>query len=271
MKEQHNQDQELYQLEDEMKDMLSSYVVKTPSSQDTKALLAALQPAFDEIGMESSNEHIHEVIQAPSFLSQLKAQISFYQWHFWVASTLIFVMLTLFSSNYHISEAIQFYQFAIPLSMLVGAFYTYQTWNKQMRTIEGITPFPPALLLLSRMVIIFAMNIIMGVVSSIYLNFNMEHFKLLPFLLHWIAPAILIYGIIAYVMMRKGVKHGLALGIAAWIGMMMIGFVYQASPSTFIQFSYSQVAGIQGTFVILGALLLYLSYKKSLELQTMFR
>ncbi|WP_339147567.1 MULTISPECIES: hypothetical protein [unclassified Sutcliffiella] len=271
MKEQHNQDQELYQLEDEMKEMFSSYVVKTPSSQDTKALLAALQPAFNEIGKETSEDPVHEMVQTPSFLSQLKAQISFYQWHFWVASTLIFVMLTLFSSNYNLYEAILFYQFAIPLSMLVGVFYTYQTWNKQMRTIEGITPFPPALLLLSRMVIILIMNMIMGVISSIYLSFNMEHFKLLPFLLHWIAPALLIYGIIAYVMMRKGVKKGLALGMACWIGLMMAAFVYQASPSTFMPLTYTQVAGIQGAFVLLGALLLYLSYKKSLELQTMFR
>ncbi|KMJ58812.1 hypothetical protein AB685_06945 [Bacillus sp. LL01] len=271
MKEQHNQDQELYQLEDEMKDMFSSYVVKTPSSQDTKALLAALQPAFDEIGKESAEEYAEGMIQPPSMLSQLKAQISFYQWHFWVASTLIFVMLTLFSSNSYITEATQFYQFTVPLSMLVGVFYTYQTWNKQMRTIEGITPFPPALLMLSRMVIIFAMNIIMGLVSSIYLSFNMEHFILLPFLLHWLAPAILIYGIIAYVMMRKGVRYGLALGMVSWIGMMIAGSIYQVYSYNLIQFSYSQVAGIQGAFVILGALLLYLSYKKSLELQTMFR
>lgn len=271
MKEQHNQDQELYQLEDEMKEMFSSYVVKTPTSQDTKALLAALQPEFDEIGKESANEYVHEMVKTPSFLSQLKAQISFYQWHFWVASTLIFVMLTLFSSNSNVPEAILFYQFAIPLSMLVGVFYTYQTWNKQMRTIEGITPFPPALLLLSRMVIILTMNVIMGVVSSIYLSFNMEKFNLLPFLLHWIAPSLMIYGIIAYVMMRKGVKKGLTMGMASWIVMMMAAFVYQASPNTFIQFSYYQVASFQGAFVVLGALLLYLSYKKSLELQTMFR
>ncbi|MCM3618996.1 hypothetical protein M3936_15515 [Sutcliffiella horikoshii] len=271
MKEQHNQDKELYQLEDEMKDTFTSYVVKTPSSQDTKALLAALQPAFDEIGKEPAEEPVHEMIKAPSFLSQLKAQVSFYQWHFWIASTLIFVMLTLFSSTYLLNDAILIYQFAIPLSMLVGVFYTYQTWNKQMRTIEGITPFPPALLLLSRMVIILIMNIIMGIVSSIYLSFSMDHFKLLPFLLHWIAPALLIYGIIAYVMMQKGVKKGLALGMACWIGLMMAAFVYQASPGTFIQLTYTKVAGIQGAFVIIGALLLFLSYKKSLELQTMFR
>lgn len=271
MKEQHNQDQELYQLEDEMKDMFSSYVVKSPSSQDTKALLAALQPSFNEIGSSPEEEFSQETIQPPSFLSQLKAQISFYQWHFWVTSTLIFVMLTLFSSNVYVTEATQFYQFAIPLSLLVGVFYTYQTWNKQMRIIESITPFPPALLLLSRMVIILAMNIIMGILGSFYLSFKVQHFELLPFLLDWIAPAMLIYGMIAYVMMRKGVKFGLAFGIAAWIVLMVIGAIYQTHGYAIIQFSHSQVAGIQTLFVTLGLFLLFLAYKKSLKLQTMFR
>ncbi|WP_404429135.1 hypothetical protein [Sutcliffiella horikoshii] len=271
MKEQHNQDQELYQLEDEMKEMFSSYVVKSPSSQDTKALLAALQPTFNEIVSTPEEEFRQESIQPPSFLSQLKAQISFYQWHFWVTSTLIFVMLTLFSSNAYVTEATQFYQFAIPLSMLVGVFYTYQTWNKQMRIIESITPFPPALLLLSRMVIILAMNIIMGIIGSFYLSFKVQHFELLPFLLDWIAPAMLIYGMIAYVMMRKGVKFGLAFGIAAWIVLMVIGAIYQTHGSAIVQFSHSQVAGIQTFLVTLGLFLLFLAYKKSLKLQTMFR
>ncbi|MEA3320293.1 MAG: hypothetical protein U9Q88_09715 [Bacillota bacterium] len=271
MKEQHNQDQELYQLEDEMKEMFSSYVVKSPSSQDTKALLAALQPTFNEIGISPVEEFTQEAIQPPSFLSQLKAQISFYQWHFWVMSTLIFVMLTLFSSNVYVTEATQFYQFAIPLSMLVGVFYTYQTWNKQMRTIESITPFPPALLLLTRMVIILAMNIILGILGSFYLSFKVQHFQLLPFLLDWIGPAMLIYGMIAYVMMRKGVKFGLAFGIAAWIALMVAGALYQAQGYAYIPFSHSQVAGIQSFFVTLGLFLLFLAYKKSLKLQTMFR
>lgn len=271
MKEQHNQDQELYQLEDEMKDLFSSYVVKSPSSQDTKALLAALQPAFDEIGAAPAEEFGHETIQSPSFLSQLKAQISFYQWHFWVTSTIIFVMLTLFSSNSYVSEATLFYQFAIPLSMLVGVFYTYQTWNKQMRTIESITPFPPALLLLSRMIIILAMNIVMGIISSLYLGFTVQDFELMPFLMNWIAPALLIYGMISYVMMRKGVKFGLAFGIAAWITLMVAGALYQAQALPIIEFSYNQVAGIQGFIVLLGLYLLFLAYKKSLKLQTMFR
>ncbi|MGD6778904.1 hypothetical protein ACQCT3_00395 [Sutcliffiella horikoshii] len=271
MKEQHNQDQELYQLEDEMKDMFSSYVVKSPSSQDTKALLAALQPTFNEIASSPEEEFRQESIQPPSFLSQLKAQISFYQWHFWVTSTLIFIMLTLFSSNVYVTEATQFYQFAIPLSMLVGVFYTYQTWNKQMRIIESITPFPPALLLLSRMVIILAMNILMGIIGSFYLSFKVQHFELLPFLLDWIAPAMLIYGMIAYVMMRKGVKFGLGFGIAAWIVLMVAGAIYQTHGYALIQFSHSQVAGIQTFLVTLGLFLLFLAYKKSLKLQTMFR
>jgi hypothetical protein len=270
MKEQHNNDQELYQLEDELKDMISSYVVKTPSSHDTKALLAALQPAFDEIRQESAEDYTFETIQAPSLLSQLKAQVSFYQWHFWVASTFIFVMLTLYTSSANFTDASYFYMFAVPLSMLVGLFYTYQTWNKQMRTIEGITPFPPALILLSRMIIIFAMNMIMGLVSSIYLSFTMHYFQLLPFLLDWIAPAMLIYGTIAYMMMKKGVKTGLAVGAGSWILLMIAGSIYQ-SYSYMIQFSYSEIAGIQGSFIILGILLLFLAYKKSLELQTMFR
>lgn len=265
---QHQNDQELYQLEDEMKDMFSSYVVKTPTSQDTKALLAALQPAFDQISLEDAEEIHFESMKAPSLISQLKAQVSFYQWHFWVASTIIFIMLTLYSSNVNVSNAPVFYMFAIPLSMLVGLFYTYQTWNKQMRTIEGITPFPPALLLLSRMIIIFAMNILLGLVSSIYLSFTMTQFYLLPFLLYWIAPAIFVFGVFAYCMMNKGVKIGIGMGIVSWIAI-FIGTVIVNDMSYRLGISPGQISSMQGALVILGTLLLIHAFRKSLVLQSM--
>ncbi|MGM0836262.1 MAG: hypothetical protein ACQEV7_08900 [Bacillota bacterium] len=269
MKEHQQQiDQELYQLEDEMKDMLSSYVVKTPTGQDTKALLAALQPAFNQIADKDLEEFQYEAMKAPSLFYQLKAQVSFYQWHFWVASTIIFIMLTLYTSSVNVSSAPVFYMFAIPLSMLVGVFYTYQTWNKQMRTIEGITPFPPALLLLSRMIIIFAMNLLFGIVSSIYLSFAMVQFHLLPFLLHWIAPAIFIFGVFAYCMMNKGVKIGFGMGIVSWVAI-FIGTVMVRDMSYRLEISYSQIASIQGALVILGTLLLFHAFRKSLVLQSM--
>lgn len=268
MKEHQQQnDQELYQLEDEMKDMFSSYVVKTPTSQDTKALLAALQPAFNQISNEDLEEFQYEA-KAPSLISQLKAQVSFYQWHFWGASTIIFIMLTLYTSSVDVSSAPVFYMFAIPLSMLVGVFYTYQTWNKQMRTIEGITPFPPALLLLSRMIIIFAMNLLFGLVSSIYLSFVMSQFYLLPFLLHWIAPAIFIFGVFAYCMMNKGVKIGFGMGLVSWIAI-FIGTIMVRDMSYRLSISSSQIASIQGALVILGILLLFHAFRRSLVLQSM--
>ncbi|WP_078379205.1 hypothetical protein [Sutcliffiella halmapala] len=266
MKEQQN-DQELYQLEDEMKDMFSSYVVKTPSSQDTKALIAALQPAFSQISEDEELEINYESLKHPSLISQFKSQISFYQWHFWIASSIIFIMLTLYTSNVHVSNAPIFYLFAIPLSMLVGIFYTYQSWNKQMRTIEGITPFPPALLILSRMIIIFAMNIIFGVVSSVYLSFTMDQFYLLPFLLHWIAPALFIFGLFAFCMMNKGVKIGLSMGIVTWIAIIIAEALYMDISHHFT-ISYIHIAGIQGAFFILGALLLYQAFRKSFVLQS---
>ncbi|CAG9621010.1 hypothetical protein [Sutcliffiella rhizosphaerae] len=268
MKEQHNQEQELYQLEDELKDAFSSYVVKAPSSQDTKALLASLQPAFNEIGNEPVEEINFNSIEPPSLISQLKAQVSFYQWHFWIASMLIFIMLTLLASNQPFSDAKIYFQFAVPLSILLGIFYTYQTWNKQMRTIESITPFPPALLLLSRMIVIFAMNILFGIVGSVYISLTTElAFNLLSFLLYWIAPSMFIYGVIAYMMMRKGVKYGIGLGIATWIGFILSGPIYQIIFG-YVGVSYSQVLFAQGTLITLGLLLLFLSYKKSLNIQT---
>jgi hypothetical protein len=250
-----------------MKEKFSSYVVKTPSSQDTKALLVALQPAFNQISQEEEQDISYESITPPSLFSQLKAQMSFYQWHFWIASTFIFIMLTLYTSNVHVTSAPVFYMFAIPLSMLVGVFYTYQSWNKQMRTIEGITPFPPALLLLSRMIIIFAMNMIFGVVSSLYLSFTMEQFYLLPFLLHWIAPAMFIFGLFAYCMMNKGVKIGFGMGIVSWIACIIAGSFYQNNVHR-LDITYNQVAGLQGAIVILGALLLFYAFRKSLVLQS---
>jgi hypothetical protein len=69
-------------------------------------------------------------------------------------------------------------------------------------------------------------------------------------------------------MMNKGVKIGFGMGIVSWIAI-FIGTVMVRDMSYRLDIPYSQIASIQGALVILGTLLLFHAFKKSLVLQSM--
>ncbi|WP_100333306.1 hypothetical protein [Bacillus alkalisoli] len=211
-----NNDEEMYRLEDELKETLAQYVVKTPSNEDTNKLLSSLQMEFSKLQQQEEVPAEAFKLQKPTLLSQMKNQLSFYQWHFWIVSLGIFTMLTLYTASATPRNPETFFLFVIPLSIIIGIFYTFQSWNKEIRLVESITPFPPALLLMTRMLIILFMNLLFGVVSSVIVGASVSIY-MLPFLLYWIAPAILTFGAFAYVTMKKGVLFGLGAAGVTWL------------------------------------------------------
>ena len=260
-----NNDEEMYMLEDELRDTLAQYVVKTPSNQETKKLISNLQVEFSKL-QEQEEAAIDTIeMQKPSFLSQMKNQLSFYQWLFWLVSIGIFTMLTLYTSNASPRNPESFFLFVIPLSIIIGIFYTYQSWNKEIRLIESITPFPPALLLLTRMLIILFMNLLFGVVSSVIVGASVSIY-MLPFLLYWIAPAILTFGAFAYVTMKKGVLFGLGTAGVTWLAIFITDVFLQDNYLRFEQSSITagHMAFYQVILLLIGITLSIRALRKSL-------
>lgn len=258
-------DQELYQLEDDLRDILSPYVVKTPSNEDTKQLLSSLQYEFSKLQHEDEDEEF--VVERPNLLTQFRSQLSFYRWYFWIASIGIFTMLTLFTTSMNSGSAETVFLFTIPLSIILGTFYTYQSWNKEMRIVESVTPFPPALLFLTRLLIILAMNVLLGLVSSIFVGVSLHEITMGSFLLYWLAPTFIVFGVFAFIFLMKGMKLAFGTATSVWLAL-FIGELYVRNELQFIYPSIMEyVLLLQFGLFAVGVVLIILSVKRSYRVQ----
>lgn len=201
---------ELEQLENELRPKLSSYMTKSPSQAESNRLIETLRPEL---------ERANRVLK-PSIFRQSFLQLRQYKWSFWLISIAVFIMLTL-STGYTASITERFadvhpFSFILPLYILVGIAYSYRSWNKEMRMVEMITPFPPALLLLTRILNMIVINLLFGLLGSAYLYLAFDA-QPLRFVLSWLAPSLLMFGVLAYVMLWKGIKSGMGTAICVWL------------------------------------------------------
>lgn len=201
-------ERELKQLEDELRPSLSAYVTAPPSREKTNALVRTLLPELEQ----STNA------LRPSIFKQCIIQMRHYRLSFWAISIAIFLMLSLATPVFIDREDIHhsLFSFILPLYVLVGIGYSYRSWNKEMRMVEMVTPFPPALLLLIRMINILAINVFLGLLGSAYLAVELSIMPML-FILEWLAPSIFMFGLFAYIMLWKGMKAGMITVSIVWL------------------------------------------------------
>ncbi|WP_010279801.1 hypothetical protein [Paenibacillus senegalensis] len=213
--------QEINQLEQELAKPLSSYLVGSPKPEDTKRLLASLQGEFDLL-KRSAPATISFPEQArarSSFWKQCLNQLRIYHKAYWIVSVCIFAMLTLLTGtlNFEYQPAgSDFFSLFLPLFLIASILFSFRTWNKEMRTVEQITPFPPAFLILSRLFILMTMILLLGLISTVYLHWTMYQFPFLSFLSFWLSNSLFIVGAMAFGIYRKGLLTGLACAIIAW-------------------------------------------------------
>src|SRR4051794_21888467 len=93
-------DKELKELEAEMRDPLSRWLIKPVQSSETARLIQSLQPEFDGLLHKPQASAIHrDRIRRPSIIRLMRAQLASYPKSYWLASLAVFSMLTLVFSS----------------------------------------------------------------------------------------------------------------------------------------------------------------------------
>lgn len=246
-------EQELKQLEDELHPKLTSYMTRSPSQTETNALIQTLRPELERSARA----------RKPSIVRQCFLQLRHYQWSFWLISIAVFVMLTL-STGLSDPDAeryagIQPFSFILPLYILMGIAYSYRSWNKEMRMVEMVTPFPPALLLLTRILNMLVINLMFGVLGSIYL-FTFYDIQPFRFTLSWIAPSLLMFGVLSYIMLWKGVKSAMGAAMIVWL--MGIVAAISAANEAFPHF-HDALPILQLAACVMGCVILFAAFRRA--------
>lgn len=260
-------DRELKQLEEELREPLSRWLVDPVTPDSTARLIASLQPEFDALRgaalpADAARGTGRQPLR-PSLLRLMRAQLAAYSRSFWAASLAVFVMVALvlsYGSQPPYNGMRSSFSFFMPAFLLAGLLYSFRTWSKGMRTIEHLTPYPPALLLLCRMLLVIAMNAAYGLLCTVYFAQRIEAFPFLPFLLGWLSQMLLIGGLLAYLMLWKGMKTAIAGGLLLWI-------VWNAADLSLRAELPGGLASFQLAALAAGAALLGLAYRRSLGMR----
>ncbi|BBH24902.1 hypothetical protein Back11_62470 [Paenibacillus baekrokdamisoli] len=260
-------DKEINQLEQELRQPLSQIMTHPITSHGTAMLIKALQPAFDGL-KEASDEERFSLRQTlpskrPSLFRLMHSQLSSYSRVYWVASLMVFGMLMLMlPTNEYVSyiSVAQTFTFVLPALLLASLAYSFRSWNKEMRMIESITPYPPALLLIVRTMIVIGLNLVFGLLGSIYMNIEVRSFPLLPFVLQWLSLMLLVSGVTAYILMWKGFKAAFACSALLWL--FWNGVEQRVLPTNELS-NTGNATAMYLSALIAGILLLSLAYKKS--------
>ncbi|MBB3114376.1 hypothetical protein FHS18_006497 [Paenibacillus phyllosphaerae] len=260
-------DLDMKQLEDELHEPLSRLLVNPVSSGDTARLIRSLQPAFNELKQFREAERLTlrtaAVFHQPSVLRLLRSQLTSYSRMYWLTSLLVFFMLLLIlptGSNVSFHTVGNTFTFVLPALLLASLAYSFRSWNKELRMIESITPYPPAMLLILRTMIVICLNLLFGLAGSIYMNLKVSAFPMLPFMLHWLSLLLLMSGLTAYLMMWRGMKAAFAIAALLWFA--WNGLMQRIVPIW--EFSYNEyLSHLQTGALVAGLLLLALAYKRS--------
>lgn len=212
----------LQELEKELREHLhvQAYSVPQPGEMDTQRLIALLQPEFNKLkqGAALAAMPLRQLPEGsrPSLTRYWVTLAGSLGKSFWLANAAVFIMMTLISKTQAPENMGAMFGFLMPLFMMICIGYSYRTWDRQMREVESITPYPPALQMLSRLLMAVGVNLVFGLASSLYLDVSVRGFAIVPFLLGWLSEVLLVGGVLAAAMFYKGMKWGFAFGFAVW-------------------------------------------------------
>lgn len=266
LKQTRNLDKDIQQLERELTQPLSTFMARVPRADETRSLIAALQHDFDGLKDQATPfdlPYTHTI--KPSLLRQIRIQLHAYGKQFWFSSALIFFMLMLMNDlriPLFGNTGQSLYSLVIPLMLVCGVLYSYRSWNLELRTVESVTPYPPALILMSRVIIMLLMCMVFGSASSAYLNYMNQHLAGMPFLMEWMSILILVCGVMLYIMFRKGVRWGIVSAVVVWLA--WEAFIDWATFQSGLAPVFLTLA--HTALILIGLLLLLLAYRRSLTL-----
>lgn len=257
--------EELDELEDELKKYLTSYLAYKPDTEKTKQLIGNLQEHFEALRNEKNRTLGNLPSVKLSLLQLFRLQVQLVSHWFWLASILFFILLT-FASHmidnplYSINKL---FSIIVPFFFIVCFLYQYRNVNQGKRTIESVTPYPTSLIYLCRILLLLMMSVIFGLFSSLYLKLTIATFAILPFVLSWLVPVILLSGLLAVVLFYKGGKTAIFLSFFGWIAQIRFSYwLYSGHHLDGFAYYFAQ-----GCLLLIGVILLLIACRKSNQIR----
>ncbi|WJH35882.1 hypothetical protein N6H14_08170 [Paenibacillus sp. CC-CFT747] len=178
-------DDQLNELEKELRRAMPDYLARSPRPGETQSLLQSLQEEFNTLKEEPS---VFPAASAgtPSLYRLVRSQLRLYSRSFWLAGLLLLVLLLTSGSSVRFLGPGGLYSLLLPVLLFSGMAYSLRSSNGAMRLLESITPYPPALLLLGRWVIVLTLTLLMGAAGSLTASFEKAPVPALEFLLGWL-------------------------------------------------------------------------------------
>jgi hypothetical protein len=120
----------------------------------------------------------------------LRAQMRVVQQEIWLASALVMALglfVTLAGQHDALLEGAPFVLIA-PLVAALGIAFLYGPGAEPALEIERATPISPRLVVLTRLLLVFAFDLALALLSSVVLSFAQSDWSLWPLVLMWLAP-----------------------------------------------------------------------------------
>ncbi|AWB46008.1 hypothetical protein DCC85_18755 [Paenibacillus sp. CAA11] len=273
----HSIDNELRRLEQELRGPLAESVQPPPTPEETAELIRALQGEFDHLRKGDGFVPLgfNPQVDPPSLRRLLRSQFRLNHKALFFSAAAVFIMLILFmnemnvfsfTGQFSLSPDIMF-PLITPLLLIASLLFGSRTWDAGMRAVEGVTPYPPALVLYSRMLIVMAVVIGWAGISSavIGVNYAADHTlsmsEFLLFLAEWLGITLFTGGVVMFILFHKGMKLAAACSTLLFVGWLC----YQNYMPGRI--TLEARGGVDLSLLILGSALILVSYIKILHLQ----
>lgn len=224
----HPSDNELRRLEEELRGPLKGAVMPPPLPSETAQLIASLQGEFDQLKLEVSPSQLdfNPQVDPPSLKQLLRSQLRLNQKSILLASAAVFSMLILLvDPEYPLDQFAGIpggiFPLITPLLLIASMLFSSRTWDRGMRAVETITPYPPALVLYSRLLMVTGIVVSMALLSTLVLgiramNAETSNFLFGPFVLEWMGVLLLTGGAAMYMMFRKGMAASILSAILVY-------------------------------------------------------
>lgn len=169
-------DKELERLERELREPLRQALQPSPTPLDTAALIEALQPEFAVLQAQNAAAFLdfNARVEPPSLGRLLRSQFQMNRRSLMLTGAAVFLMLVFLVdpkqplSNWLLGDGMpSMFSLITPLMLIASMLYSYRTWDRGMRAIESVTPYPPALVIYSRMLMVMALVVGWALVSSV--------------------------------------------------------------------------------------------------------
>lgn len=272
-------DKELERLERELREPLRQALQPGPTPSETAALIEALQPEFAALQAQNAAASLdfNAEIEPPTLGRLLRSQFRLNRRSLMLTGAAVFLMLVFLVDpeqpfdNWLLGERMPgLFSLITPLMLIASMLYSYRTWDRGMRAIESVTPYPPALVIYSRMLMVMALVVGWALISSVVVSIRVATageavLPFFPFLLEWLGISLLIGGAAMYALFRYGHKAGVLS--AGGVYLLWLVLIDQTSALS-LNHGAGTATAMNAGFLVVGALLLFRSYIRSRNLQT---